>query len=162
MFITQVHKLVITLNAFDTVLLFPCGKGETLSLAAERTCSSSHIHITTAVADTVKKCSLSALLTGTLRTFQVHACDGNELQIECWPNTVINIYLAQYGRQVPSHQLCPPEGVTDGDLSMLNDTTNCLSTHALRVSMVTQRHFNSFRVHKLRVGIPTLNCFLNA
>ncbi|GFR29880.1 SUEL-type lectin domain-containing protein [Trichonephila clavata] len=72
------------------------------------------------------------LLTGTLRTFQVHACDGNELQIECWPNTVINIYLAQYGRQVPSHQLCPPEGVTDGDLSMLNDTTNCLSTHALR------------------------------
>ncbi|CAL1294257.1 unnamed protein product [Larinioides sclopetarius] len=72
------------------------------------------------------------LLTGTLRTFQVHACDGNELQIECWPNTVINIYLAQYGRQVPSHQLCPPEGVTDGDLAMLNDTTDCLSTHALR------------------------------
>ncbi|XP_042906927.1 protein eva-1 homolog C isoform X2 [Parasteatoda tepidariorum] len=72
------------------------------------------------------------LLSGTLRTFQVHACDGNELKIECWPNTVINIYLAQYGRQVPSHQLCPPEDVTDGALSSLNDTTNCLSTHALR------------------------------
>ncbi|XP_035214895.1 protein eva-1-like, partial [Stegodyphus dumicola] len=72
------------------------------------------------------------LLSGTLRTFQVHACDGNELKIECWPNTVINIYLAQYGRQVPSHQLCPPEDVTDGALSMLNDTTNCLSSHALR------------------------------
>ncbi|XP_055945109.1 protein eva-1-like isoform X4 [Argiope bruennichi] len=76
------------------------------------------------------------LLTGTLRTFQVHACDGNELQIECWPNTVINIYLAQYGRQVPSHQLCPPEGVTDGDLAMLNDTTDCLSTHALRYALL--------------------------
>lgn len=75
----------------------------------------------------------TALLSGTLRTFQVHACDGNELKIECWPNTVINIYLAQYGRQVPSHQLCPPEDVTDGALSSLNDTTNCLSTHALRV-----------------------------
>ncbi|GFY49963.1 SUEL-type lectin domain-containing protein [Trichonephila inaurata madagascariensis] len=183
------YKLVITLNAFDTVFLFPCDQGDTLSLTAERTCSSNHIHITAAVSDTVKtvgrrekkeKCitisraaqlcfhgeinysyimqictnqmvpwphtprgeefvvyvswpfDKSTLLTGTLRTFQVHACDGNELQIECWPNTVINIYLAQYGRQVPSHQLCPPEGVTDGDLSMLNDTTNCLSTHALR------------------------------
>ncbi|GFU70592.1 hypothetical protein TNCV_2971521 [Trichonephila clavipes] len=52
--ITFNNKLGITLNAFDTVLLLPCDEGETLSLTAERTCSSSHIHITAAVSDTVK------------------------------------------------------------------------------------------------------------
>ncbi|XP_076372792.1 protein eva-1-like isoform X2 [Tachypleus tridentatus] len=71
------------------------------------------------------------LLSGTLRTFQVHACDGNELKIECFPNTVISINLVQYGRPVPSFQLCPPE--TLGDTYFLrNDSNICLSPEALR------------------------------
>ncbi|KAG8189405.1 hypothetical protein JTE90_020219 [Oedothorax gibbosus] len=87
--------------------------------------------------DTV--CGVS-LLSGSLRTFQVHACDGHDLQIECWPDTVVSVYLAQYGRRVPSHQLCPPEEVTEGTLDMLNDTTDCVATHALRYGRRVPSH----------------------
>ncbi|KAG8193519.1 hypothetical protein JTE90_003730 [Oedothorax gibbosus] len=81
----------------------------------------------------------NALLSGTLRTFQVHACDGAELKIECWPTTVISIYLAQYGRQVG--HLCPaPDNATAA-------TTNCLSTQALRT---IEESCREQRVCKLR------------
>ncbi|RWS28726.1 protein eva-1 C-like protein, partial [Leptotrombidium deliense] len=49
-----------------------------------------------------------ALLSASLKTFQVHACDGEELKLECMQNTVISIYLAQYGRSgFNAHHLCP-------------------------------------------------------
>ncbi|XP_067118715.1 protein eva-1-like isoform X1 [Centruroides vittatus] len=75
------------------------------------------------------------LLSGTLRTFQVHACDGDELRIECFPDTVISIYLAQYGRNVPSYQLCPPE-LAGESYFLDNDTTNCFASEALRYSFL--------------------------
>ncbi|CAG2103780.1 unnamed protein product [Medioppia subpectinata] len=83
------------------------------------------------------------LLSGTLRTFQVHACDGEELKLECLPNTVISIYLAQYGRTVPSHQLCPtPSPSSSTSLSShnssitYNETTDCLTSDSLRYSLL--------------------------
>ncbi|XP_015791209.1 protein eva-1 [Tetranychus urticae] len=42
------------------------------------------------------------LLSASLRTFQAHACDGQQLILECLPNTVINIYLVNYGRTTGS------------------------------------------------------------
>ncbi|UYV78126.1 hypothetical protein LAZ67_16000192 [Cordylochernes scorpioides] len=36
--------------------------------------------------------------TETLRTFHTQTCDGDTLQLECWPNTVLSVYTARYGR----------------------------------------------------------------
>ncbi|CAG2174603.1 unnamed protein product, partial [Oppiella nova] len=83
-----------------------------------------------------------ALLSGTLRTFQVHACDGEELRLECLPNTVISIYLAQYGRTVPSHQLCPTPPPPSSSLPSTNSTitsnttSDCLTSDTLRYSLL--------------------------
>ncbi|XP_054163553.1 protein eva-1-like isoform X2 [Oppia nitens] len=88
----------------------------------------------------------------TLRTFQVHACDGEELRLECPTNTVISIYFAQYGSTVPSHQLCPaltapvdssaqssPSTITLSNASnnvTINDTNDCLASDTLRYSLL--------------------------
>lgn len=78
------------------------------------------------------QCYLIALLSGTLRTFQVHACDGEELKLECLPNTVISIYLAQYGRNVPQHQLCPstpPSAPASPTLSSSDHSSSSFTSH---------------------------------
>lgn len=95
--------------------------------------------LTLLMASPISPASNLPLLSGTLRTFQVHACDGDELKIECSPNTVISIYFAQYGRQVPSYQLCPPEGVSDVLQATMNETTNCIASEALRAVEETCR-----------------------
>ncbi|XP_063403262.1 protein eva-1-like isoform X2 [Mytilus trossulus] len=71
------------------------------------------------------------LLTSTLNTFDVYACDGETLKIKCPYNTMISIQFSQYGRQVPSTQLCPTES-TDSDL-WEPENTNCLASTSLRV-----------------------------
>lgn len=59
----------------------------------------------------VRVCSLpdcAALLSGTLRTFQRHACDYSVLALRCPPQTTIDVLYAQYGRPSstapPHHQ----------------------------------------------------------
>ncbi|KAH9381043.1 hypothetical protein HPB48_008257 [Haemaphysalis longicornis] len=71
-----------------------------------------------------------ALLSGTLKTFQKFACDGQELQLRCFRNTSISISVAQYGRSVPYHMLCPPpdEGALD-----YNGSAECMAKEALKV-----------------------------
>ncbi|KAH7644881.1 hypothetical protein HUG17_0419 [Dermatophagoides farinae] len=46
------------------------------------------------------------LLAGTLRTYQVSACDNEELHLECDSRTVVNIVVANYGQPVPQRHMC--------------------------------------------------------
>ena len=47
-----------------------------------------------------------ALLSGTLRTIQRAACDGEMLTLRCPLGTAVSIQLAQYGRPAPGLALC--------------------------------------------------------
>ncbi|XP_069982485.1 uncharacterized protein [Penaeus vannamei] len=52
-----------------------------------------------------------ALLAGTLRTLQRHACDGTALTLQCPVNTTIDVLYAKYGRprqEAEQLDLCPP------------------------------------------------------
>ncbi|RWS05769.1 protein eva-1 C-like protein, partial [Dinothrombium tinctorium] len=61
-------------------------------------------------------------------TFQVHACDGEELKLECLQNTVISIYVAQYGRSGSNaHHLCP-ESTLKSTASTTSSTTRIQSS----------------------------------
>ncbi|XP_077485954.1 protein eva-1-like [Amblyomma americanum] len=83
------------------------------------------------------------LLSGTLKTFQKFACDGQELQLRCFRNTTISISVAQYGRSVPYDMLCPPpsahvdseeEGAARASRSHeFNGSVECIAKEALRV-----------------------------
>lgn len=67
-----------------------------------------------------------ALVTSVLRTFQAHACDGQSLQLNCKPDTVINILFAQY--VFANNQVCSTNStVLNGD-----KPKNC--TESLRVN----------------------------
>lgn len=86
------------------------------------------------------------LLSGTLRNFQVHACDGTELVISCWPNTVIAISFALYGRTVPSHELCHGEEEMSKDIYLQKNETSCLVPEALRTVEERCRHQRICRI----------------
>jgi len=67
-----------------------------------------------------------ALLSGTLRTFQEASCDGDELRLQCPPETTISIHLVQYGRLASKPALCGTAGRTV-------NTTDCMDRSALKV-----------------------------
>ena len=46
-----------------------------------------------------------ALLSGTLRTYQEAACDGQQLNLECPTGAKISIQLVEYGRSAPSQEV---------------------------------------------------------
>ncbi|XP_076308622.1 protein eva-1-like [Tachypleus tridentatus] len=92
------------------------------------------------------------LLSGTLRTFQVHACDGNELRIECFPDTVISINLVHYGRSLSSNNLCPPKSPKVA-FSLKNNTSACLAADALKAVEAVCREQ---RVCKMKTSPETL------
>ncbi|XP_075751688.1 protein eva-1 homolog C isoform X2 [Rhipicephalus microplus] len=79
------------------------------------------------------------LLSGTLKTFQKFACDGQELQLRCFRNTSISISVAQYGRSVPYHMLCPPPSHEEGGATSArreqeyNGSVECIAKEALKV-----------------------------
>ncbi|XP_050694165.1 uncharacterized protein LOC126984484 [Eriocheir sinensis] len=56
-----------------------------------------------------------ALLAGTLRTFQQHACDGTTLALACPTNTTIDVAFARYGRPRTTHAHSDSLGVGGGD-----------------------------------------------
>ncbi|XP_037082758.1 protein eva-1 homolog C-like isoform X2 [Pollicipes pollicipes] len=69
-----------------------------------------------------------ALLSGTLRTFQVASCDGDELRLECPPDTTVSINLVQYGRLASKPDLCGHPR----DMEWVNNT-DCMDRNALKV-----------------------------
>ncbi|XP_053641006.2 protein eva-1 isoform X1 [Cherax quadricarinatus] len=78
-----------------------------------------------------------ALLTGTLRTFQRHACDGTSLSLQCPVNTTIDITFARYGRPRQAegdekgvgHDPCPPTVPPSPHQQQL--TTGCEYSHEI-------------------------------
>ncbi|XP_076308625.1 uncharacterized protein LOC143224048 [Tachypleus tridentatus] len=97
------------------------------------------------------------LLSGTLRTFQVHACDGNELRIECFPDTVISINLVHYGRSLSSNNLCPPKS-SKVAFSLKNNTSACLAADALKYALLqaVEAVCREQRVCKMKTSPETL------
>uniref|UniRef100_A0A1W7RAK3 Protein eva-1 n=1 Tax=Hadrurus spadix TaxID=141984 RepID=A0A1W7RAK3_9SCOR len=79
-------------------------------------------------------CSNLPLLSGTLKTMQVNACDGEDIKIKCWPNTLISIYSAQYGRRTDFKHKC-----SAGKSSLEEIETNCIAPTALKVVEATCR-----------------------
>lgn len=73
------------------------------------------------------------LLSGTLKTFQKFACDGQTLHLRCFRNTSISISVAQYGRSVPYHLLCPPDEEHRPRPLEYNGSVECMAKEALRV-----------------------------
>ncbi|XP_037082151.1 L-rhamnose-binding lectin CSL3-like [Pollicipes pollicipes] len=65
---------------------------------------------------------------GTLRTFQVASCDGDELRLECPPDTTVSINLVQYGRLASKPDLCGHPR----DMEWVNNT-DCMDRNALKV-----------------------------
>ncbi|EEC15033.1 conserved hypothetical protein [Ixodes scapularis] len=72
-------------------------------------------------------------LSGTLKTFQKFACDGQTLHLRCFRNTSISISVAQYGRSVPYHLLCPPDEEHRPRPLEYNGSVECMAKEALRV-----------------------------
>lgn len=84
----------------------------------------------------------SALLSGTLRTIQRAACDGEMLTLRCPLGTAVSIQLAQYGRPAPGVALCsqqqhPPDppALTSVDGNQLQQALNdtCTLTPQMQV-----------------------------
>ncbi|KAL1436672.1 hypothetical protein MTO96_049566 [Rhipicephalus appendiculatus] len=84
------------------------------SVCAERSWIRYLIVVLCLLVPSVASSSHLPLLSGTLKTFQKFACDGQELQLRCFRNTSISISVAQYGRSVPYHMLCPPPSHEEG------------------------------------------------
>ncbi|XP_062619660.1 protein eva-1 homolog C-like isoform X1 [Saccostrea cucullata] len=74
----------------------------------------------------------SGLLSSTLETFEATACDGEVMEPYCPPATMISIQFSQYGRQVPSYEMCPSKNDLYQD-EWFREDTNCLATTSLRV-----------------------------
>ena len=91
-------------------------------------------------------CLFSGLLTSTLQTFHEASCDGESMSMSCPDGMLISIQFAQYGRQVPSSEMCP-RGIQGDDPKTWNsrsyaarqvalwEDTNCLATTSLKVNM---------------------------
>ena len=79
-----------------------------------------------------------ALLSGTLRTIQRAACDGETLTLRCPLGTAVSIQLAQYGRPAPGISICPAQDKDLAAKSHRNDS--CAPTPTMQV-----RHFEMFR-----------------
>lgn len=86
----------------------------------------------------------TGLLTSTLQTFHEASCDGESMSMSCPEGMLISIQFAQYGRQVPSSEMCPPSFQGDDpkiwssssyaarQVALWEDT-NCLATTSLKV-----------------------------
>lgn len=81
----------------------------------------------------------SALLSGTLRTIQRAACDGETLTLRCPLGTAVSIQLAQYGRPAPGLALCPEHSNEHHHslaLGAANFTESCTITPQMQVLLL--------------------------
>ena len=82
--------------------------------------------------------------TSTLHTFQEASCDGEPMKMSCPPGMLVSIQFAQYGRQVPSTEMCPrleqsdqPKPSNPWQQKYQDEDTNCLATTSLTVSFTS-------------------------
>ena len=85
----------------------------------------------------------TALLSGTLRTYQRAGCDDEVVTLRCPPGTSISIELAQYGKSAPSKSLCGPKA-TQSSISKTsyNYNVSCLWPNSLQVSVKSSVFLN--------------------
>lgn len=78
----------------------------------------------------------TALLSGTLRTYQRAGCDDDVVTLKCPPGTSISIQLAQYGKTASSKALCGPKS-TQATITKTsyNYNVSCLWPNTLQVSV---------------------------
>lgn len=78
----------------------------------------------------------SALLSGTLRTYQRAGCDDEVVTLKCPPGTSISIEIAQYGKSAPSKSLCGIRS-TPSAISRISYSYNvsCLWPSAIQVGI---------------------------
>ena len=82
---------------------------------------------------------LAALLSGTLRTIQRAACDGETLTLRCPLGTAVSIQLAQYGRPAPGINLCPAvqqQPTDDTPLVVAHSNDTCALTPQMQVGSI--------------------------
>lgn len=76
----------------------------------------------------------TALLSGTLRTYQRAGCDDEFVTLKCPTGTRISIEVAQYGKSATTKPLCNHKN--SQPLSKLyNSNTSCLWSNSLQVSI---------------------------
>lgn len=114
--------------------------------------------------------SLSALLTGTLRTFQRAGCDNDIVTLKCPAGTSISVQIAQYGKSASSKGLCPKSTATSISTTTNNDPdisepTDCLLPDSIQVSIsnLTIFHFiaHYFHRHSLWISLNLTNNDVN-
>ena len=92
-----------------------------------------------------------ALLSGTLRTIQRAACDGEMLTLRCPLGTAVSIQLAQYGRPAPGLALCSSSSSsTTAVAAAQNDT--CPLTPQMQVRNNTEP------IYVLKKALNQYNC----
>lgn len=72
------------------------------------------------------------LLYASLRTFQAHACDGNELRLNCSQNTIISINFVRYGREAGRGDLCPGPRTYDAPTCRLDNALKVIEEKCQR------------------------------
>ncbi|KAH6928990.1 hypothetical protein HPB50_022367 [Hyalomma asiaticum] len=89
------------------------------------------------------------------------ACDGQELQLRCYRNTSISIAVAQYGRSVPYHMLCPPPSQEEGGATSArqeqeyNGSVECIAKEALKASRVVEAACREKRECMVRTDVKS-------
>lgn len=77
---------------------------------------------------------LSALLLGTLRTYQRTGCDRDIVTLKCPHGTTISVQLANYGKIASNQRICPTPSVTNS-----NRNTSCMLPQVVQVRWFSVR-----------------------
>ncbi|XP_051781540.1 protein eva-1 homolog C [Erpetoichthys calabaricus] len=70
----------------------------------------------------------SGYLSKVLRNYTEHSCDGEYISVRCPHRTTISIQSSFYGRQMPSHQMCPSRHPFSNAEKFKEDTSCSAST----------------------------------
>lgn len=83
------------------------------------------------------------MLTKTLRTFQIHACDNEEVAIECDRRSVVKLVYANYGKPVPKNSICRSDMLKKflDELRSANETIE-LDLDRNQIDEIRNRNYN--------------------
>jgi hypothetical protein len=114
----------------------------------------------------------SALLSGTLRTIQRAACDGETLTLRCPLGTAVSIQLAQYGRPAPGVALCsqqqqhPPDppalaSIDGNQLQQQHNSINDTCTLTPQMQVFLQASHYHLLINRFRRAFNLFANFIN-
>lgn len=97
--------------------------------------------------------TFSAILSESLRSNRVTACEGETVKLHCPRNTHIHVESTFYGRIVPSAELCPQFDGNDASSGTAFDEDDDLSCDVSNAHMVRTYMFISFFVGATRLSL---------